>query len=187
MDTKVVIASRRVTIHQAATCAGGLMVGLAMIAIEVLWQGPRKSFRLALYGLVVCLSSIAWLAMAAVHWALPSRLTLAPDGLTIEQALKNTQRIRWTDVERFYVDGGERTDRVAISRDLLQIFRPLRASGSGTVSYQLVRSARLNSLALGSDSGFGRATALPSDDFQQSSTELAELLNAYRERALGGT
>ena len=65
--------------------------------------------------------------------------------------------------------------------------RPLASPLSGNVSYRLERALQLNSLALGSDSGFGRAEALPADDFQQSAMTLSTLLNDYRTRAIASS
>jgi hypothetical protein len=52
------------------------------------------------------------------------------------------------------------------------------------VNYRLRPALALESLALGSESGFGRAEALPAADFMQSAPALAAHLNDYRTEAL---
>jgi hypothetical protein len=175
------VASRRAVLQQVVSALVGLLVGLAALA-GAFWA-PSSLARLVAVGVVLSLSSLAWIVVLAFRWRRPTRLVLAPDALVIEQALKDTQRLRWADVESFYVDWGERPDTAA-SGELTRLFRPFAVPKSGVVSYKLELASRLDSLAIGSDAGFGRAAALPADDFQQSATALAAALNDYRSRAL---
>jgi hypothetical protein len=180
MGTEVIVASRVVISRQILFAAGGLLVGLLM-ASAVALPGLRD-IRLGLSGIVVALLSAAILARAVTHWARPTRLVLAPEALMIQEAFKPSRSIRWSEVETFYVEWGERPDKRA---SLSQAFVPVSTGvPGGVVSYRLAAPYRLGSLAMGSDVGFGRAECLPSDDFQLSAIALAKRLNDYRDRVV---
>jgi hypothetical protein len=187
MEERVIVASRgKISLH---VIGAAVLLVASGYATRIPLDDPsssRASGNIQLYGVVGVLFFGAALIASLVRFARPSRLTLRPDGLTIEQAFHWTRRLAWQDVETFYVGrpkAAELGNENAAIRELQTravIGSRSTSTDQKTVSYRFIREKALSSLAMGSDQGFGRDAALPTAEFPMSAEALVALLNEYR-------
>jgi hypothetical protein len=139
----------------AAVGVGG---GLLAACSSSLHPDGDTAFRVGINGLAVAVICGGALFASALRLIRPYRLILRPNELLVERSFRQSSRIRWDQVEAFFVRGS-------------------------SVGVRFAKSLGLSSLAMGSNGPFGSDEVLPVGEFNQSAEQITALLNSYRTRA----